>query len=250
MSSLVAYADSESEEETLDQKEEGDPASVATGSSEQNQEVTVCNCSEVKLSHQSFTPELDSSMLEFHIVSEGTSSSRHLHSQSQNCFGWEREYCSDRSTQDEHCTDTTAPLNLGATPGKMLQLQTVPHMAQIFDDKVKPAKRFCIDSHSVRPYIPKRQRLTTLTETVDSKFTGSRLEDVQGNQTRERQILSEVSERIQPYIACKRDAAAIPRKLLMSLGGHQGPVNKLQWCPVPHLSHLLLSASMDKTFKV
>lgn len=36
----------------------------------------------------------------------------------------------------------------------------------------------------------------------------------------------------------------------MSLGGHQGPVNTVRWCPVPHLSHLLLSASMDKTFKV
>ncbi|KAK2825966.1 hypothetical protein Q5P01_020180 [Channa striata] len=36
----------------------------------------------------------------------------------------------------------------------------------------------------------------------------------------------------------------------MSLRGHQGPVNKVRWCPVPHLSHLLLSASMDKTFKV
>lgn len=246
MSSLVAYEDSESEEET--QKEEGYPASVTTGSSEQNQEVTVCNCSEVNLSHQSFTPELDSSMLEFHSVSEGTSSSRHLHSQSHNCLDWEREYCSGRSTQDEHCTNTTAPLYLGATPGKMPQLQTFPHMAQKFDDK--PAKRFCTDSHGVRPYIPKRQRLTTLTETVDSKFTENRVEDVQGNQTSESQILSEVSERIQPYIACKRDAAAIPRKLLMSLGGHQGPVNKLQWCPVPHLSHLLLSASMDKTFKV
>lgn len=36
----------------------------------------------------------------------------------------------------------------------------------------------------------------------------------------------------------------------MSLGGHQGPVNTVQWCPVPQHSHLLLSASMDKTFKV
>ncbi len=31
---------------------------------------------------------------------------------------------------------------------------------------------------------------------------------------------------------------------------HQGPVNTLQWSPVEHLSHLLLSASMDRTFKV
>lgn len=45
-------------------------------------------------------------------------------------------------------------------------------------------------------------------------------------------------------------ASGVPRRLLLSLTGHQGPVNTVKWCPVPHLSHLLLSASMDKTCKV
>ncbi|KAG8013320.1 WD repeat-containing protein 25 [Nibea albiflora] len=107
---------------------------------------------------------------------------------------------------------------------------------------------FCEQNQEVRvPYIPKRQRLATSVETADPKYSA---EQVPGNQTRTGQILSEVSPRVKPYLAHKPGAAGIPRRLLMSLGGHQGPVNTVQWCPVPHLSHLLLSASMDKTFKV
>ncbi|XP_041711509.2 WD repeat-containing protein 25 isoform X2 [Coregonus clupeaformis] len=96
----------------------------------------------------------------------------------------------------------------------------------------------------VRPYIPKRQRLATpgngeeptSLETND-KSTVSRL-------------LTEVSERVRPYLGPRPGRAAVPRRMQLSLQAHQAPINMIQWCPVPQLSHLLLSASMDKTVKI
>lgn len=243
MFSLVAYEDSESEDDFLDQMKEGEPAS---GTCEQNQEVRVPNSSEVTLSHHSCTPDPDKTVLKYHSVLEGKSFSQDPHSQPLSCFDWQRKYCIDGTAQEKHLSDTTS-LSLGSTQGKSSPKQTLPHMPQRFSDKLKPAKRLCTVPPVVRPYIPKRQRLATTGEIVDSKFT---VEQVPGNQTRESQIRSEVSERIKPYLAQKPGAAGIPRRLLLSLEGHQGPVNTVQWCSVPHLSHLLLSASMDKTFKV
>lgn len=241
MSSLVAYEDSESEDDSHDQTEEG---AVHAGSCEQNQDVRVCNSSEVTPSPRSFTP--DRLALEYHgNVSERSSSS--LHPLSQQPQSWERKYYSDGTAQEKHFKDAAAPLSLRAAQGKISPLQTLPHMPQSFGDGLNPAKRHHTVPSGVRPYIPKRQRLATSVETVDLKYPA---EQVPGSQTRESQILSEVSARVKPYLAHKPDPAGIPRRLLMSLGGHQGPVNTVQWCPVPHLSHLLLSASMDKTFKV
>ncbi|XP_054423641.1 WD repeat-containing protein 25 [Pteronotus mesoamericanus] len=59
-----------------------------------------------------------------------------------------------------------------------------------------------------------------------------------------------VSEFIQPYLDTQYKETKISRKVLFYLGGHRGPVNSIQWCPVFSKSHLFLSASMDKTFKV
>lgn len=244
MFSLVAYEDSESEDDFLDQMKEGGPAA---GSCEQNQEVRVRNSSEVIPSHHSSTPDPYKTVLKYHGSDlEGKSFSQQPHSQPLSCFDWQRKCCSDGMVQEKHLQDTTS-LSLGSTRGKSSQEQTLPHMPQSFSDKLKPAKRPCTFPPVVRPYIPKRQRLATTVETVDSKFA---VEQVPGNQTKESLILSEVSERVKPYLAQKPGAAGIPRRLLLSLEGHQGPVNTVQWCSVPHLSHLLLSASMDKTFKV
>lgn len=243
MSSLVAYDDSESEDDSLDQREEEASAFVQTGSSEQNLEVRVCNTSQVTPSHHSFTPDPD---ISHENVSERSISSLHQHLEPQSCSDLGRKYCSDARAQEKHFKETTAPVSLCLTQGNISPLQTLPHMLQSFGDRLKPEKRH----HallSVRPYIPKRQRLVTSAEIVHPQCP---TEQVQGNQTREGQILSEVSGRVKPHLAHKPGAAGIPRKLLMSLGGHQGPVNTVQWCPMPHLSHLLLSASMDKTFKV
>lgn len=59
-----------------------------------------------------------------------------------------------------------------------------------------------------------------------------------------------VSEFIQPYLNSQYRETTVPTKVLFHLRGHKGPVNSIQWCPVFCKSHMLLSASMDKTFKV
>ncbi|CAO2587287.1 WD repeat-containing protein 25 [Lemmus lemmus] len=59
-----------------------------------------------------------------------------------------------------------------------------------------------------------------------------------------------VSEFIQPYLNSQYRETKVPKKVLFHLRGHRGPVNSIQWCPVFCKSHMLLSASMDKTFKV
>lgn len=247
MSSLVAYEDSESEDDSLDQKEGGGSASVHTGSCKQakdNQEVRGCNFFEVTPSPHNYTADPDRTMLKYHEnVPERNSSSL----QPQSCFDREMKYCSSGAAQDKHFRETAAPLCLPGTQGKLTQLQTLPHMAQSFGDGSNTTKRPHTVPPGVRPYIPKRQRLVTSVEKAGTKYPA---EQVPGIQTRDSQILSDVSTKVKPYLAHKPGAAGIPRRLLMSLGGHQGPVNTVQWCPVPHLSHLLLSASMDKTFKV
>lgn len=244
MSSLVAYEDSETDDDPLDQTEERESATVQTVSCEQNQEVSMCYSSEATLSHRRFIPEPDTTVLEYHgSASEGSSFSLHPNSQPHGCFDMERRSCSDRTAQEKHLRGAIAPQSLGVTQGKISQLPSL-HMASRTGDKLTPAKRLGTVSPGVRPYIPKRQRLAALADATDSKFP---VEHFEGNQTR---LLSDVSEKVKFYLDHKPSAAGIPRRLLMSLGSHQGPVNTLQWCPVPHLSHLLLSASMDKTFKV
>ncbi|XP_068582482.1 WD repeat-containing protein 25 isoform X2 [Cebidichthys violaceus] len=234
MSSLVAYEDSESEDDCLDQPEEGTSASIQAGSCEQNRGVGLCSSSEIVLSPHSFTADPDSSVLDCHRTR--SSSVLHPGSQPQSWF--------DR---DGTARDAAAPLSLPATQGHVSPPQTLPNVPQCSGDGLNPAKRNHTVRPGVRPYVPKRQRLASSVGTVDLKYPAER---VPGNGTGESQILSDVSATVKPYLAHKPGASGIPRRLLMSLAGHQGPVNAVRWCPVPHLSHLLLSASMDKTFKV
>ncbi|XP_041668072.1 WD repeat-containing protein 25 isoform X2 [Cheilinus undulatus] len=245
MSSLVAYDDSESGEDSPDQTEEGASDSAQAGPFKLKEEVSVCCPSGVTPSSHSFTPESDTSVLVHH----GNTSKRNSWSlRPQNYFELDRKYCSDKTARENPSKDTAAHLSVPVNQGKISALQDVPLMPQSFGgDGLKPSKRHQTLPSGVRPYIPKRQRLATSVETVNPE---SPADQVQGNQTRESQILSEVSARVKPYLSHKPGAAGIPRRLLMSLGGHQGPVNTVQWCPAPHISHLLLSASMDKTFKV
>ncbi|CAJ1073465.1 LOW QUALITY PROTEIN: WD repeat-containing protein 25 [Xyrichtys novacula] len=232
MSSLVAYDDSDSEDDAVHQTDGAASDSVHTGSCPENADVRVCNFSEVTPGPQSFTPEPDCAVLDNHgNFSDGKGS--YLQVQ-------ERKFYSDQTAQERH-------FKVHAAPGKSSSPQTVPHVMQSFGAGLKPAKRHETTPIGVRPYIPKRQRLATSVETTNSEC---HTDKVQGNPTKESQILSEASARVKSYLSHKPGAAGVPRRLLMSLGGHQGPVNTVQWCPVPHLSHLMLSASMDKTFKV
>ncbi|XP_026195698.1 WD repeat-containing protein 25 [Anabas testudineus] len=245
MSSLVAYEESESEDESVDQVDKGASVSVQTRSLCEPQRKTVaCSSSE----GASCNPHPERTLLEYYgKVSELNRSSHQPHSQPQSCSDRETKYYNYRTAQDMHFRDTTAPLSLPVTQGEISPRQTLPHMSQRFSDGLNPAKRHHTVPSGLRPYIPKRQRLATSVETVDPQ---SSAQQVSENQTREGHILSDISERVKPYLGRKPNAAGIPKRLLMSLGGHQGPVNTVQWCPVPHLSHLLLSASMDKTFKI
>ncbi|XP_034015281.1 WD repeat-containing protein 25 isoform X2 [Thalassophryne amazonica] len=240
MSALVAYDDSESEDDTLNQSETGGSSCVHTGS-----KVGVCNLSEITPVTQNLTVGSDTSALETHgTVSETSTSSRLVLSQTQTCFSRDIKCSVGWTGQDVHARDTGTPLNSPGIVDEISAVNTLFHMPQNFDNGSKHAKRHHAALSGVRPYIPKRQRLATSVKKVDPG------DFVPGNQTRESQILSEVSVRVKSYLTQKPVRAGIPKRPLMSLGGHQGPVNVVKWCPVPHLSHLLLSASMDKTFRV
>lgn len=223
MSSLVAYDDSGSEDDCINPSEEGDTTFSQTRTSENSS-------LEVARSPHSSRAEGGNSKLEYP--------------------GHYSEVPQPRPWplgQENHLTDAPPSLNLAAAPDKISPKWTPCETPQMVNDKLNQAKRPCTVSSGIRPYIPKRQRLATSGETLNSK---SQMEHNPGCQTRISPILSEVSERVKPYLDNRLGAAGIPRRLLMSLGGHQGPVNTVQWCPVPQHSHLLLSASMDKTFKV
>lgn len=226
MSSLVAYDDSGSEDDCHNSSEEnGDTASIQTRTSESTS-------SEVAQSpHSSDRSTLGGmSTMKYHgHNSEGPQPPP-----------WPQSL-------ENHLIVASPPPNLAVARGKISPMGTPPQRPQMLSDKLNAAKRPCTVPSGIRPYIPKRQRLATSEETLNSK---SQVEHNPGGQTRVSHVLSEVSERVKPYLDNRPGTAGIPRRLLMSLGGHQGPVNTVQWCPVPQHSHLLLSASMDKTFKV
>lgn len=98
----------------------------------------------------------------------------------------------------------------------------------------------------LRPYMSKRQRLITQSESAALENT----ENSPDLQAKNLRLLTEVSERVQPFLGRNVVRGELPKRVQHQLHAHRGPVNTVQWCPVPHLSHLLLSASMDKTLKV
>ncbi|XP_072545960.1 WD repeat-containing protein 25 [Salminus brasiliensis] len=95
----------------------------------------------------------------------------------------------------------------------------------------------------VRPYVSKRQK--PVTQSADLNKEGC-----SALQATNLHLLSTVSDRVHPFLERKKGRTELPKYVQHHLRAHQGPVSTVQWCPVPHLSHLLLSASMDKTFKV
>ncbi len=103
-------------------------------------------------------------------------------------------------------------------------------------------KRVQLQASAVRPYVPKRQRLT--------ETAALRTEEPDPSGSAGSPALFEVSERVRPFLGRRHGRVELPRRMQSHIQAHQGPVNTLQWSPVEHLSHLLLSASMDRTFKV
>lgn len=104
-------------------------------------------------------------------------------------------------------------------------------------------------SAGLRPYVSKRQNLITQAKELNeskkpNEASLSNLHPVNVH------LHSDMSERARQCLSRKKGRMYLPRYVQHQFQGHRGPVNTVQWCPVPHLSHLLLSASMDKTFKV
>lgn len=100
------------------------------------------------------------------------------------------------------------------------------------------------------PYTPKRLRHSQAlsTETGKNKDVEARGPSVRA--PRPLCAAPQVSEFIQPYLGTPYKETQIPQKVLFYLRGHTGPVSSIQWCPVFSKSHMFLSASLDKTFKV
>ncbi|XP_042655082.1 WD repeat-containing protein 25 isoform X2 [Tyto alba] len=103
----------------------------------------------------------------------------------------------------------------------------------------------------IRPYIPKRlrQENSSMPEKKESdQRDGSHCDvklGISGEQTSRK-----ISELIKPYLGSKYKLTEVPKSLIFYMSKHSGPVNEIQWCPVREQSHMLLSASMDKTIKV
>ncbi|XP_041332299.1 WD repeat-containing protein 25 [Pyrgilauda ruficollis] len=103
----------------------------------------------------------------------------------------------------------------------------------------------------IKPYIPKRlrQENSSNPEKEESDQRGSSDCDVKLSGSGE-QALRKISELIKPYLGSKYKVTEVPKSLIFYMSKHSGPVNEIQWCPVREQSHMLLSASMDKTVKV
>ncbi|XP_012658888.1 WD repeat-containing protein 25 [Otolemur garnettii] len=110
-------------------------------------------------------------------------------------------------------------------------------------------KKRCEDC--IIPYIPKRLRQLQEASTEPGKSKDVEPQDPSaGHAPAPLCVAPEVSEFIQPYLGSQYKETKVPRKVLFHLRGHRGPVNSIQWCPVLSKSHMLLSTSMDKTFKI
>ncbi|XP_074852611.1 WD repeat-containing protein 25 isoform X2 [Carettochelys insculpta] len=103
----------------------------------------------------------------------------------------------------------------------------------------------------IRPYIPKRLRQEKTSQVYEKKESEEQREScaIKADTPRE-QISPKVSDFIKPYLGSKYKSTEIPRNLVFQMSEHNGPVNKVQWCPIQVWSHMLLSTSMDKTFKI
>ncbi|CAM9830572.1 unnamed protein product [Lampetra fluviatilis] len=95
----------------------------------------------------------------------------------------------------------------------------------------------------LRPYVPKRQRLSEQ-DTRPPELPSPGASPLFGA------IRPGISPVVAPYLDCKYSGTQLTSRIYMELAGHGGAVNALRWCPVRTQSHLLLTASMDKTVKV
>ncbi|XP_072895764.1 WD repeat-containing protein 25 isoform X1 [Hemitrygon akajei] len=110
-------------------------------------------------------------------------------------------------------------------------------------------------AQNIKPYVPKRLRekeavcnkSNKLQESRDILNTGV---DCTAPAEYQLGLLSKVSDFIKPYLESQHKTSKVPKHLVFQMSQHSGPVTTIQWCPVEQHSHLLLSASMDKSIKI
>uniref|UniRef100_A0A8D0BXC7 WD repeat domain 25 n=1 Tax=Salvator merianae TaxID=96440 RepID=A0A8D0BXC7_SALMN len=134
------------------------------------------------------------------------------------------------------------------------QLNPVLKPEMISGNESYSEKRACDDSdiaaQGLRPYIPKRLRQgKSLPHQEAENSRGGDSCAARPDPVEERMSIN-TSQYIMPYIGSKYGVTEIPKKLVFQMSKHSGPVNAVWWCPVQKWSHMLLSASMDKTIKV
>ncbi|XP_072424606.1 WD repeat-containing protein 25 [Chiloscyllium punctatum] len=109
-------------------------------------------------------------------------------------------------------------------------------------------------AQNIKPYIPKRLRQKDVTsKSNDFKNSTEVLtSEINCTATEEHQLshLNRISDFIKPYLENQYKVTNIPKCLVFQISEHKGPVTAIHWCPVQKHSHLLLSASMDKSVKV
>ncbi|XP_032820892.2 WD repeat-containing protein 25 [Petromyzon marinus] len=133
---------------------------------------------------------------------------------------------------------------------------------------------------AIRPYVSKRQRLGDAGDAADrggasedgnaaaadggggaggigmgqggiGGIDGGRAQTTSGGGAADHSALIRgISPVVAPYLDCKYSGTQLTSRVYLELAGHGGAVNALRWCPVRTQSHLLLTASMDKTVKV
>ncbi|XP_061468134.1 WD repeat-containing protein 25 [Rhineura floridana] len=115
-------------------------------------------------------------------------------------------------------------------------------------------KRACDHSdvtiQGLRPYIPKRLRQEKTPLFCEAEDSGGSASCASKLDTPREEMTINISQYIMPYVGSKYGITEIPRNLIFNMTDHSGPVNAVRWCPVQRWSHMLLSASMDKTVKV
>ncbi|XP_009976793.1 PREDICTED: WD repeat-containing protein 25-like [Tauraco erythrolophus] len=103
----------------------------------------------------------------------------------------------------------------------------------------------------IRPYIPKRLRKENSSMPEKKESDQRESSDCSPDMpSLTSQTSRKISELIKPYLGSKYKLTEVPKNLIFYMPQHSGPVNEIQWCPVREQSHMLLSASMDKTVKV
>ncbi|XP_065541368.1 WD repeat-containing protein 25 isoform X1 [Lathamus discolor] len=236
--SLVAYDDSDSETETENTEVPN------TSSKQASQPSASVNCV------QYFTPG-----------SLGTKSTYEMQpTENMDCSSTSTA-CEDASEHyvQNNNADLTSPYCKRAYSGHTALCMSYKNYEQASSSSTNSGngvshKRIHKDSTTaikgIRPYIPKRLRQEN-SSMPEKKVCDQRENSdcdvklgISGEQT-----LRKISELIKPYLGSKYNLTEVPKSLIF-MSKHGGPVNEIQWCPVREQSHMLLSASMDKTVKI